>query len=304
MCGHRRPAPPLPPGPAPRPRPPRQVTARKQPRRVRGARRRPRGAGRSCTASASSRPPARPSWLTPEARRRRPPGDRRVSRPAALSGRSRGRAGPRRLPMEQAGRGCDGAPRGPVLHIVVVGFHHKKGCQVSEGPDPPAGRASPRPPRPGPPPPSSSPPAGSPRCSPAHTPRPPAPTTAFGSGGAGCRRPGSRAFGCLGGVGGGGSRRPAPRFPRPSPPPSAFWGPPTRGAFRRRQHPGRGEGREPGGGHACPSGRGARASGGCRPRFFVYLGSGPRAPRWLRPLRPGPRPGSRSSPGPRLQVRP
>lgn len=22
--------------------------------------------------------------------------------------------------------------KGPVLHIVVVGFHHKKGCQVSE----------------------------------------------------------------------------------------------------------------------------------------------------------------------------
>ncbi|XP_036285806.1 late secretory pathway protein AVL9 homolog isoform X5 [Pipistrellus kuhlii] len=32
--------------------------------------------------------------------------------------------------MEKAARGCDGAPRGPVLHIVVVGFHHKKGCQV------------------------------------------------------------------------------------------------------------------------------------------------------------------------------
>lgn len=32
--------------------------------------------------------------------------------------------------METAGRGSDGAPRGPVLHIVVVGFHHKKGCQV------------------------------------------------------------------------------------------------------------------------------------------------------------------------------
>uniref|UniRef100_A0A8C9DP52 AVL9 cell migration associated n=1 Tax=Prolemur simus TaxID=1328070 RepID=A0A8C9DP52_PROSS len=32
--------------------------------------------------------------------------------------------------MERAGRGGDGAPRGPVLHIVVVGFHHKKGCQV------------------------------------------------------------------------------------------------------------------------------------------------------------------------------
>ncbi|XP_044243377.1 late secretory pathway protein AVL9 homolog isoform X2 [Ursus americanus] len=32
--------------------------------------------------------------------------------------------------MEKAGRGGDGAPRGPVLHIVVVGFHHKKGCQV------------------------------------------------------------------------------------------------------------------------------------------------------------------------------
>ncbi|XP_023569223.1 late secretory pathway protein AVL9 homolog isoform X2 [Octodon degus] len=32
--------------------------------------------------------------------------------------------------MESAGRGGDGAPRGPVLHIVVVGFHHKKGCQV------------------------------------------------------------------------------------------------------------------------------------------------------------------------------
>ncbi|XP_008570673.1 PREDICTED: late secretory pathway protein AVL9 homolog [Galeopterus variegatus] len=32
--------------------------------------------------------------------------------------------------MEKAGRGGSGAPRGPVLHIVVVGFHHKKGCQV------------------------------------------------------------------------------------------------------------------------------------------------------------------------------
>ncbi|XP_045683362.1 late secretory pathway protein AVL9 homolog [Phyllostomus hastatus] len=32
--------------------------------------------------------------------------------------------------MEKAGQGCQGAPRGPVLHIVVVGFHHKKGCQV------------------------------------------------------------------------------------------------------------------------------------------------------------------------------
>nr|XP_044991766.1 late secretory pathway protein AVL9 homolog isoform X2 [Jaculus jaculus] len=32
--------------------------------------------------------------------------------------------------MEKAGREGDGAPRGPVLHIVVVGFHHKKGCQV------------------------------------------------------------------------------------------------------------------------------------------------------------------------------
>lgn len=32
--------------------------------------------------------------------------------------------------MEKAGRENDGAPCGPVLHIVVVGFHHKKGCQV------------------------------------------------------------------------------------------------------------------------------------------------------------------------------
>ncbi|KAM9216524.1 late secretory pathway protein AVL9 homolog [Dugong dugon] len=32
--------------------------------------------------------------------------------------------------MEKAGRDGSGAPRGPVLHIVVVGFHHKKGCQV------------------------------------------------------------------------------------------------------------------------------------------------------------------------------
>lgn len=32
--------------------------------------------------------------------------------------------------MEKAGRGGDDGPRGPVLHIVVVGFHHKKGCQV------------------------------------------------------------------------------------------------------------------------------------------------------------------------------
>lgn len=32
--------------------------------------------------------------------------------------------------MEKAGRGGEGVPRGPVLHIVVVGFHHKKGCQV------------------------------------------------------------------------------------------------------------------------------------------------------------------------------
>uniref|UniRef100_A0A8D1CAK2 UDENN domain-containing protein n=1 Tax=Sus scrofa TaxID=9823 RepID=A0A8D1CAK2_PIG len=32
--------------------------------------------------------------------------------------------------MEKAGWRGDGVPRGPVLHIVVVGFHHKKGCQV------------------------------------------------------------------------------------------------------------------------------------------------------------------------------
>nr|XP_048296372.1 late secretory pathway protein AVL9 homolog isoform X1 [Myodes glareolus]XP_048296373.1 late secretory pathway protein AVL9 homolog isoform X1 [Myodes glareolus] len=32
--------------------------------------------------------------------------------------------------MEKAGLEGDGAPCGPVLHIVVVGFHHKKGCQV------------------------------------------------------------------------------------------------------------------------------------------------------------------------------
>ncbi|KAI5948041.1 late secretory pathway protein AVL9 homolog isoform X1 [Manis javanica] len=32
--------------------------------------------------------------------------------------------------MEKAGRGGAGSSRGPVLHIVVVGFHHKKGCQV------------------------------------------------------------------------------------------------------------------------------------------------------------------------------
>ncbi|KAF4020131.1 hypothetical protein G4228_012144 [Cervus hanglu yarkandensis] len=32
--------------------------------------------------------------------------------------------------MEKIRRGGDGPPRGPVLHIVVVGFHHKKGCQV------------------------------------------------------------------------------------------------------------------------------------------------------------------------------
>uniref|UniRef100_A0A452ER26 AVL9 cell migration associated n=1 Tax=Capra hircus TaxID=9925 RepID=A0A452ER26_CAPHI len=31
---------------------------------------------------------------------------------------------------EKIRRGGDGPPRGPVLHIVVVGFHHKKGCQV------------------------------------------------------------------------------------------------------------------------------------------------------------------------------
>lgn len=30
----------------------------------------------------------------------------------------------------KAEREGEGAPRGPVLHIVVVGFHHKKGCQV------------------------------------------------------------------------------------------------------------------------------------------------------------------------------
>lgn len=36
--------------------------------------------------------------------------------------------------MEKAGREGDGAPCGPVLHIVVVGFHHKKGCQVRTGP--------------------------------------------------------------------------------------------------------------------------------------------------------------------------
>ncbi|XP_038615518.1 LOW QUALITY PROTEIN: late secretory pathway protein AVL9 homolog [Tachyglossus aculeatus] len=31
---------------------------------------------------------------------------------------------------DAAGGGGGGGPRGPVLHIVVVGFHHKKGCQV------------------------------------------------------------------------------------------------------------------------------------------------------------------------------
>lgn len=50
--------------------------------------------------------------------------------------------------MEKAGRESDGAPCGPVLHIVVVGFHHKKGCQVRTGrrllgaPRPPARCAS------------------------------------------------------------------------------------------------------------------------------------------------------------------
>ncbi|XP_007447457.1 PREDICTED: late secretory pathway protein AVL9 homolog [Lipotes vexillifer] len=32
--------------------------------------------------------------------------------------------------MEKNGRSGDSGPRGPVLHIAVVGFHHKKGCQV------------------------------------------------------------------------------------------------------------------------------------------------------------------------------
>lgn len=44
--------------------------------------------------------------------------------------------------MEKAGRGGDGAPRGPVLHIVVVGFHHKKGCQVRKEPAPAPRRAA------------------------------------------------------------------------------------------------------------------------------------------------------------------
>lgn len=56
-----------------------------------------------------------------------------VLRPG-LGGWSHG-AGLRRTPMmEKAGREGDGAPCGPVLHIVVVGFHHKKGCQVRTGP--------------------------------------------------------------------------------------------------------------------------------------------------------------------------
>lgn len=38
-------------------------------------------------------------------------------------------------------RGGDGPQRGPVLHIVVVGFHHKKGCQVRKGPVPAPGRS-------------------------------------------------------------------------------------------------------------------------------------------------------------------
>lgn len=50
--------------------------------------------------------------------------------------------------MEKAGREGDGAPCGPVLHIVVVGFHHKKGCQVRTGPAPrrprPSAQCSPR----------------------------------------------------------------------------------------------------------------------------------------------------------------
>ena len=32
--------------------------------------------------------------------------------------------------MEKRGAPPAAPPRGPVLHIVVVGFHHKKGCQV------------------------------------------------------------------------------------------------------------------------------------------------------------------------------
>lgn len=43
--------------------------------------------------------------------------------------------------MEKAGWRGDGVPRGPVLHIVVVGFHHKKGCQVRKGLEPAPGRS-------------------------------------------------------------------------------------------------------------------------------------------------------------------
>lgn len=40
----------------------------------------------------------------------------------------------RRLPEHQRGMDSQGRDdlKGPVLHIVVVGFHHKKGCQVRE----------------------------------------------------------------------------------------------------------------------------------------------------------------------------
>lgn len=39
--------------------------------------------------------------------------------------------GPPRLEEGMEPHGRDD-PKGPVLHIVVVGFHHKKGCQVGE----------------------------------------------------------------------------------------------------------------------------------------------------------------------------
>ncbi|XP_063262897.1 late secretory pathway protein AVL9 homolog [Prinia subflava] len=79
-------------------------------------------AGRGGRRAALRAVPALPARAV---RKRRRPGLRPRRTPG---GGARARA--RRHPPARPSPGCSMEKRGPVLHIVVVGFHHKKGCQV------------------------------------------------------------------------------------------------------------------------------------------------------------------------------